>query len=502
MRLDRTVIGLLGSQLILAAVLAQSDDDPVAALLQPLAPAAPSQSVPVPAPPAPVPLSDGPVTQVRLPDGRTGAVVRASSSRRMLGPRKPSFELRDGDRVLFLGDSLFDREAAYGYLETRLTSHYPDRNVTFWHLGLGTNDALVGGRAPADATKATEDGRKSLLARIGIIKPSVLLLAFGTDAARAGEPGLGRFKTNYNRLLDSITALDPSQDPRFVLFGPIAREKVPVVSAEPTKENESLLRYAQAVNEIATHRTCEFINCFDFALRDAQAARALAEKKRASVPYLTEDGLSLTPYGYVRLALALERGLRWAPNTWRVGIMANNSVREGGFGLRLIQHQRSATNAQLVVLEERLPSPNPPGYLDLEPNTKPQCYIQLPGFQPGRYALKTDGQLVLTGSDAEWARYEVISQGPQWRQAEQLRQAIVKKNECVARLWAAAGGQAGEGTVPNAFPFADPQLAACQASIARLRKPVKRTLEVIQVESGPPSPAPPSAGATPPGPSP
>src|ERR1051325_7854040 len=45
-------------------------------------------------------------------------------------PAKP-FELRDGDRVVFLGDTLMEREKDFGYIELMMTLRFPDRNVTF-----------------------------------------------------------------------------------------------------------------------------------------------------------------------------------------------------------------------------------------------------------------------------------------------------------------------------------------------------------------------------------
>lgn len=39
--------------------------------------------------------------------------------------RGESFEIQDADRVLFLGDTLLEREGNYGYLETRMgTPHF------------------------------------------------------------------------------------------------------------------------------------------------------------------------------------------------------------------------------------------------------------------------------------------------------------------------------------------------------------------------------------------
>ena len=45
------------------------------------------------------------------------------------------FELCDGDRVVFLGNSFFERALDYGCLETALALRWPDREITFRNLG-------------------------------------------------------------------------------------------------------------------------------------------------------------------------------------------------------------------------------------------------------------------------------------------------------------------------------------------------------------------------------
>jgi hypothetical protein len=45
------------------------------------------------------------------------------------GAVEKSFELKDGDRVLFMGDTFFEREVDYGHIETRLTAAFPDRRI-------------------------------------------------------------------------------------------------------------------------------------------------------------------------------------------------------------------------------------------------------------------------------------------------------------------------------------------------------------------------------------
>ena len=59
--------------------------------------------------------------------------------------RERAFELKDGDRVAFLGDTLIERMQVHNHLELRLTTAWPDRNITFRNLGwsclLYTSDA-------------------------------------------------------------------------------------------------------------------------------------------------------------------------------------------------------------------------------------------------------------------------------------------------------------------------------------------------------------------------
>src|SRR5688500_11776063 len=41
------------------------------------------------------------------------------------------FELNDGDRVVFLGDTFIEREQHHGWVELMLTSRFPDHAITF-----------------------------------------------------------------------------------------------------------------------------------------------------------------------------------------------------------------------------------------------------------------------------------------------------------------------------------------------------------------------------------
>src|SRR5205823_738191 len=57
------------------------------------------------------------------------------------------------------------------------------------------------------------------------------------------------------------------------------------------------------------------------------------------------------------------------------------------------------------------------------------------GLAPGRYTLTIDGKAVATASAAEWSAGVRIARGPDFLQAEKLRQEIVAKNELYFHRW-------------------------------------------------------------------
>jgi hypothetical protein len=420
-----------------------------------------------------------------LPDGRTNISLRGSPSGRVLAPRKPPFELKDGERILMLGDGLIEGEAKYGYLETRMTSQCPEGNLRFRVLGTTAENPLTHPAGAVAKNKPADDWLRQLLSPVAGFKPTVVLVGYGMAASFDGEAGLPNFKTNYHRLLEAFKSLDTNTAVRFILMSPVHHEILPE-QPDPAAHNAQLEAYAKAIKDVAEQRGCEFADLLAWSRADAQAAKAQAQQRNLRIPPLTEKGTNLTAYGYLRISLALERTLRWNSNNWRFGLQRNSRLRNGGFGAEILQHELSERHARVVMLEERLPTPNAPGYLDLESGSKPQCYIQIPDLEPGRYTLKVDGKPVLTGTHAEWARYEVISEGPQWEQAEELRQTIVHKNELVAQSWR----QAKESPPPEKAKLASPatQIAELEGKIATLRKPLKRTLEVVQDERLPAPP--------------
>src|SRR5262245_17438072 len=111
------------------------------------------------------------------------------------------FQLKDGDRVVLIGNTLIEREQRYGYWEAALTSAWPERNVTFRNLGW-SGDTVWGEARAGFGT--TADGFKALIDHVKAEKPTVLIVGYGTNESFAGEAGLPKFKEQLKKLLDDL----------------------------------------------------------------------------------------------------------------------------------------------------------------------------------------------------------------------------------------------------------------------------------------------------------
>src|SRR5688572_20019408 len=114
-------------------------------------------------------------------------------------PTKP-FELRDGDRVVFLGDTLMEREKDFGYIELMMTLRFPERNVTFRNLGWSADTPVGISRVSFDWPKGEGEMFRVLMEQIKQVQPTVVVLGYGMASSFDGAAGLEKFTADYNKL--------------------------------------------------------------------------------------------------------------------------------------------------------------------------------------------------------------------------------------------------------------------------------------------------------------
>jgi putative heme-binding domain-containing protein len=412
-----------------------------------------------------------------------------------LSQTAPSLELRDGDRVMFIGDTLIEREQLYGYLEYRFTVLQPQKNITFRNLGWSADTPAGESRASFDFDKPGT-GFDQLKEHVVSFQPSVVLIGYGMASSFQGEAGLPAFKHDLNHLLDTLQSVCTNQPLRVVLLSPIRHEALGPPLPEPTAHNHLLALFTKAISEIAVERQAasnaaagpkySYISLFN----DLPSQNAPAELHPSHPD--TDDGIHLTASGYLHLAQTVANAFAWEPNTWNVEIGTDGKAT--GRGTKISGLERSVNQVQFNVLDDQLVSPMRRDQKARTPAASAPASIQVHALKSGRYAFWVDGTNLVTATAAEWERGVAIDHGPQFDQAEQLRQTILKKNELVFDRWRPQNEtylfgfrKHEQGQNAKEIPMFDPLIAEQEARIADLRHPVTHLCQLLPAGSRPPA---------------
>ncbi|MGH8020355.1 MAG: PVC-type heme-binding CxxCH protein, partial [Opitutaceae bacterium] len=215
--------------------------------------------------------------------------------------RAAAFELKDGDRVVFLGDALIEGEQYHAWIETMLTARFADRAIAFRNLGWSADtpagdsrfglSLLQAGREPAD------EGWKQLVQQLEEAKPTVAFIGYGMASTFAGEAGLAAFRADYTRILATLERVSPGV--RCVLLSPLRHENLGTPWPDPASHNSALAAYARAIAELAAARSARFVT-----LQDVPAPPGAP---------VTSNGIHPTAAGYRAIAETLETALFGLP---------------------------------------------------------------------------------------------------------------------------------------------------------------------------------------------
>ena len=195
---------------------------------------------------------------------------------------------------------------------------HPDKAVSFRNLGW-SGDTVYGTARARFGPEA--DGFQHLKEHVLALKPTVLIVGYGMTDSFAGEAGLTRFKSGMNHLLDVLGETRA----RVVMLSPIAHEDLGRPLPDPTRHNEDLRLYRDAIRDVASERGAWFVDLFDGFAGHGERGRTPGSHQK------TEDGIHSTnqdTYGWVYSfapisASALPRGRPTGPPPPRGGCGLN-----------------------------------------------------------------------------------------------------------------------------------------------------------------------------------
>src|SRR5688500_7345620 len=181
-----------------------------------------------------------------------GSVIAQDSPRAV-------FQFNDGDRVVFLGDTMMEREGNYGYIEATITSRLQGKKVIFRNLAWSADTVLGEWRASFDPP---EKGFERLQEQLQAIKPTVAFLAYGMAESFKADAGLEKFRKDINTLIETISEISKPTTVRFVIVTPLFHENLGGPLPKADEHNAQLAKYTATLRDIASERKARLIDVF------------------------------------------------------------------------------------------------------------------------------------------------------------------------------------------------------------------------------------------------
>ncbi len=163
----------------------------------------------------------------------------------LAGKEATSFTLRNGDRVVFLGDTLIEREGTDGELEARLTAAFPGVQATFRNLGW-SGDTPTG--LSRGSIETGPDRFAVLKNQLAAARPTVLFIGYSDT-------------TGIRPLIAAAREIEPSV--RCVLVSPIRPEPLGPPWPDMAPRTTAAAAATAELRSIAEELSLRLVSFFD-----------------------------------------------------------------------------------------------------------------------------------------------------------------------------------------------------------------------------------------------
>ncbi len=263
--------------------------------------------------PAPVPAGQAPLTAAPGPHAQMDEPGPAIEVRGQgIAPPTP------GERIVFIGNGLAERDVYYSRLETELHLRYPDQQLLVRNMGR-PGDTPGFRPHPARVSQWAFPGAEQFRPEFALhngkgffpmpdqwlthLKADTIVAFFGFNESFDGPERVGNYEAELEAfVLHTLSkAYNGKAAPRLVLVSPIAFENHSATRDLPSgqKENANLALYTAAMERVAKKHGLTFVDFFNPTLK---------RYEQAALP-LTLNGFAPTTNGYRELAVLLADGL-------------------------------------------------------------------------------------------------------------------------------------------------------------------------------------------------
>ena len=431
-------------------------------------------------------------------------VVAAAAATLSPALRADAFAIQDGDRVVFLGDSITEQRLYTTYIEGYALSRHPDWKLTFRNVGWGGDTSWLRQRAHPDEAKLfaadpnaqqkmVEDAVSRGLGRDVLpLHPSFVTIKFGMNdfSYQAFRPDIfaaySRSQTQLAKVLTGVGARVTFLTPQ-----PI-EDKRP--DPDQDVKNQSLRKFSDGLKEVAATTQTAFVDQFDPYMKIMMAERAKDPKAFIGAGDAVHPG----PKGHTLMAWAVLKGLGAS------ALVSSAEMDASGKNIQAsncqVDHVEVAGHGlSFDRLDNALPMPIDPraeGALALAPvlNDLSRLELKVTGLPEGTYSVTIDGEAAgKVGADVLAKGWNFSNApGPIAKQTGELLDLIFKKNEAYFQKWRQvqlftlpkwASGPDTEALRAVELKRLDGQVAEIETNIDAVRRPKKHHFE-IKLEIG------------------
>ena len=410
------------------------------------------------------------------------------------------FFIKDGDRVVFLGDSITEQRLYTTYIEAYTLTRHPVWKLWFRNVGWGGDTSWLRQRAHPDEKqlfaaeaasqqKMVEDSVGRGLARDVLpLKPTVVTIKFGmNDHAyqKFREDIFGAYVRSQTQLAKVLEANGARV--AFLTSQPI-EEKRP----DPDKDvkNQSLRQFSDGLKDLAAKQGATFVDQFDPYM-------AIMLRERATDPAAfigSGDAVHPGPAGHTIMAWAILKALGAPALVSRAAIDGAAGKILAVEGCRVANLKADKGTVGFDRSDDALPMPVDPKAepaLKLAPILQElnRYELQVTGLPTGTYELSIDGEPAGKVSSEVLAKgwNLATAAGPITKQAQEVLALVFQKNNLFFQRWrtvqlfefpAWAQSPEAEGTRAAELARLDKQIAETEAQINAVRKPKSHHFEL------------------------
>lgn len=283
----------------------------------------------------------------------------------------PDFALKDGDRVLFYGDSITEQRLYTTYVEHFVLTRYTDRKVTFINTGWGGDQVTRNECKPCNGVGGLARIERDVIAH----KPTVITLLFGMNDGRYQDFNPDTLKTYEEGLTAIIRELKARTRARLFVMTPTAYDPDHPAPWSNSKRYDKVLdHYSEAAKQIAAREGLPVIDLHSVTTEALQKAKQI----KSDYTFLP-DGVHPAEDGQLVMAAEILRA-------W--GAPAN------GTELSVIDQLSGSKMMTKVNAPVPWPAPVPSETLG---KARPQITdlgitkFKLGTIAPGKYAVSIDG---------------------------------------------------------------------------------------------------------------